>query len=324
MTVHGQQAAGVAAPSPVPGQRLDPQPKRLGPTLRKLDAKGEAAGSGYRAFLRFSHTNASLLAAGTSYYVFLAVFSILVFAFGVTALIGGEALAEAITQSVSEAFPGLIGDNSVSPQQLQQVGEATSTLGLVLLLVSGSGAMVATSNSLHLIYGAPKDPRNPVVARVRLLAWMLLIVPLIGVSYIPAVVLGNFVEPVRQWLDLEGGFGTLLLFTLSAVLSVLLNGVVVWLLLGHLGGIRPARRPLVIGAAAGAVGLEVIKYALSFIVAWSVNKPQYGAFAAPITMLLVLYLQTAIVYAAACLTAGIAITTAAVTGEPRSNPEVSH
>lgn len=31
------------------------------------------------------------------------------------------------------------------------------------------------------------------------------------------------------------------------------------------------------------------------------NKPQYGAFAAPIAMLLVLYLETLVLYLAACL-----------------------
>ena len=93
------------------------------------------------------------------------------------------------------------------------------------------------------------------------------------------------------------------------VASVALNGVVVWLLLGHLGGIKPARRPRLIGSAFGAVGLEIVKYLLSFIIAWSVGKPQYGAFAAPIAMLLVLYLEILLVYLAACLAAGVAVAT---------------
>jgi membrane protein len=304
-----EEPARAAVPPPIPGEPVDPPPKELEKTLRKIDRKGDAAGSGYRAFLRYSHTNASLLAAGTTYYIFLAVFSILVAAFGLTALIGGAELADTVSRSASEAFPGLIGDQGVSPQQLQEVGRTTSIIGLLLLVFSGSGAMVAASNSLHLIYGAPKDSRNFVVARARLLAWMLLIVPLIGLSYIPSVVLGNFVQPVMDALGLQGGFWTFLLFAASALLSVLLNGLVVWLMLGHLGGIKPARRPRLIGSAIGAVGLEIVKYLLSFIIAWSVNKPQYGAFAAPIAMLLVLYIQTLIVFLAACVAAGIAVAT---------------
>jgi membrane protein len=219
---------------------------------------------------------------------------------------------------VNEAFPGLIGDQGISTSELQQVGQTTSVIGLLALLFAGSGAMVAASNSLHLIYGAPKDPRNFVLNRARLLAWMLLIVPLIGLSFVPSVVIGNFAQPVMDWLGLEGGFWTFVLFALTAVVSILLNGLVVWLMLGHLGGIQPARRPRLIGAALGAVGIEILKYLLSFIIAWSVGKPQYGAFAAPIAMLLVLYLETLVVYVSACLTAGIAV----ATGDPHPEPDL--
>lgn len=294
---------------PIPGEPVDPPPKRIAKTLAKVDRKGAAAGSGYRAFLRYSHTNASLLAAGTTYYAFLALFAILVFVFGLTALIGGEELAQTATDSLNKAFPGLIGDQGISPQQLEQVGQTTSIIGLLVLLFSGSGAMVALSNSLHLIYATPKDPRNFVVARLRLLAWMLLLVPLIGLSFVPSTLIGTFADPVMQFLGIQGGFWTYALFGLTAVVSIALNALVVWLILGHFGGVRPARRARLIGSLVGAIGIEVLKYLLSFIIAWSVGKPQYGAFAAPIAMLLVLYLEVLVLYFAACLTAGIAVAT---------------
>ena len=319
MTVSTQEEpAPAAVPPPIPGRPVDPEPKALQQAVRRADSKGDAAGSAYRAYLRYGHTNASLLAAGTAYYVFLAVFSILVFAFGMTAIIGGQDLADTVTSTASEAFPGLIGDQGVSAQDLQEVGRKTSIVGLLALLFSGSGAMVAASSSLHLIYGAPKDPRNFVLSRLRLLAWMLVIVPLIGLSFVPSIVIGNFVGPVMQWLNLEGGFWTLVLFALTAAASLGLNGLVIWLMLGHLGGIKPARRPRLVGAGVGAVAIEVLKYLLSFIIAWSVNKPQYGAFAAPIAMLLVLYLETLAVYVCACLTAGIA----AATQDPHEEAEL--
>ena len=55
-------------------------------------------------------------------------------------------------QGVSNAFPGLIGEQGVSPETLAQVGQTTSALGLLVLLYSSSGAMVALSNSMHLIW----------------------------------------------------------------------------------------------------------------------------------------------------------------------------
>ena len=94
---------------------------------------------------------------------------------------------------------------------------------------------------------------------------------------------------------------------LTAVLSIGLNALVVWLILGHMGGIRPPRDARLAGTAVGAVGIEIHKYLLSFIIAWSVSKPQYGAFAAPIALLLVLYLESLTLYVAASLTAGMAV-----------------
>jgi membrane protein len=294
---------------PIPGEPVDPPPKHIAKTLAKVDRKGVAAGSGYRAFLRYTHTNAPLLAAGTTYFAFLSLFAILVFVFGLAALIGGERLAQTTTESVNRAFPGLIGGQGISAEQLQEVGQTTSLLGLAILLVSGSGAMLALSNSIHLIYATPKDPRNFVAARLRLLAWMLLLVPLIGLSFVPSTLISTFAQPVMDTLGLQGGFWTYALFGLTAVVSILLNALVVWLILGHLGGVKPERRPRLIGAFIGAIGIEVLKYLLSFIIAWSIGKPQYGAFAAPIAMLLVLYLEVLVLYFAACLTAGIAVAT---------------
>ena len=295
-----------SVPPPIPGEPVDPSPRQIGATLAKVDDKGTAAGSLYRAFLRFSQANVPLLTAGTTYFVFLAVFSILVVIFGLTALLGAEALADTVTQTVERAFPGLVGDQGISPQTLQEVGQTTSTIGLLVLLYSGTGSMVALSNSMHLIYGAPKDPRNFVVARVRLLAWMLLLVPMIGLSFLPSVVISVFTGTFVSLLGISGGFWTIPVVVLSVALSIALSASVVWLILGHLGGIRPPRRPRLIGAVVGAFGMEVLTYLLSFIVAWSVSKPQYGALAAPIAMMLVLYLEVLVIYLSACLVAGIA------------------
>jgi uncharacterized BrkB/YihY/UPF0761 family membrane protein len=243
----------------------------------------------------------------------------LVFAFGLAALIGGEELANTVTESVSNAFPGLIGDEGVSPETLAQVGQTTSLIGLIVFLYSGSGAMVALSSSMHQIYGAPKDPRNFVVARGRLLAWMLLLAPLIALSFVPSVLISNFLGPVEEALNLTGSIWSTLLVMLTGLVSISINALVVWLILGHMGGIKPARTPRLVGTAVGAIAIEILKYLLGFIIAWSVSKPQYGAFAAPIAMLLVLYLESLVLYTAASLTAGMAV----AVGEDGVTPDVT-
>ena len=319
MTETPSSSTMAAAPGPIPGEPTDPPPKPIAETVAKLDDKATAAGVGYRAFLRFSHAKVTLLAAGTTYYLFLSVFAMLVFAFGLAALIGGEELANTVTESVSNAFPGLIGDEGVSPETLAQVGQTTSLIGLIVFLYSGSGAMVALSSSMHQIYGAPKDPRNFVVARGRLLAWMLLLAPLIALSFVPSVLISNFLGPVEEALNLTGSIWSTLLVMLTGLVSISINALVVWLILGHMGGIKPARTPRLVGTAVGAIAIEILKYLLGFIIAWSVSKPQYGAFAAPIAMLLVLYLESLVLYTAASLTAGMAV----AVGEDGVTPDVT-
>jgi uncharacterized BrkB/YihY/UPF0761 family membrane protein len=71
----------------------------------------------------------------------------------------------------------------------------------------------------------------------------------------------------------------------------------------------------------GAIGIEILKSVMSSIVSWSVSKPQYGAFAVPITVLLVLYLLTLVTYVAASLTAGVAETDGAATPADATEPD---
>ena len=87
---------------------------------------------------------------------------------------------------------------------------------------------------------------------------------------------------------------------------MLLNFLVMHLMLGRLGGIRPARGPLFVGAAVGAVVIELLKQLMALLVGFVIDKPQYGALSAPIGIMFVLYLQSSALYLVASLTAALA------------------
>lgn len=294
--------AAVASPPPIPGTPIDPPPNDP-PEI--VQGKGSLAGIAYRAYSRFSSAKATLLAAGTTYYLFLAMFAVLAFGYGIVAAFGADSMASLLTKALGQAFPGLVGSNGIDPAQLRSTGRASSVFGLLLLLYSGGGAMVAASNSLHLIYGAPPDPRAFIKARARLLGWLVVLGPLVLVSFaIPTIVasvagtadgfLGSTSVPSGVWI------------VGSMLVVLVIDFSILYLLLGVLGGIRPERAARLSGAAAGAVGVAVLKYFLGFIVAWSISRPQYGAFAMPITVLFVLFLLTVALYASAAITAGVA------------------
>jgi len=294
-----------ASPPAIPGKRTDPPLKDLPAIVETIDEKSLTAGIVYRAFSRFSFAKATLLAAGTTYYLFLAMFAMLAFAFGTAAAFGTDEFSIYLTDALREALPGLVGEEGIDPAQLRAVGRSSSIVGLILLLYAGGGAMAAASGSMHVIYGAPPDPRNFLFERARLLGLLMLIAPLILVSF----AIPNVVASVTR--------NATSLLTSSTVPSVVVNvGVllvmlvidfaILYLLLGVLGGIRPERHARLIGAGIGAVVVGVLKYFMGFIIAWSISKPQYGSFTMPITVLFVLYLLTLSLYGSASVTAGIA------------------
>lgn len=304
--VDGMQTFSVSGPPPIPGKAIDPSPEKILSKVEKADSKGKTVGTMFRALMRFTYAESPLLAAGTAYYAFLAVLAIVVAAFGIAALVGGETLINAITASLSKAFPGLVGDNGLSPSQLQSVGTTTSIVGLVLLLFSGAGAMIALSRTIHIIFGAPKDGRKYMIMRLRLLAWMLVLVPLMALSFIPAVAITDFAKPILTSMGVQSGVVSALLLVITEVVSLGLNFLVIWLIFSHLGGIRPSRHARLVGCIFGAIGIEILKYLLSAIIGWSMSKPQYGAFAAPIAMMFVLFLESLVLCLAACFTAATA------------------
>lgn len=296
-------------PPPIAGEVIDPPPKETPDKVKQIDeregAVGTGVGVGYRAYARFSHSQATLLAGGTTYYMFLAMFSILAFGYGLAAAFGADQIAEYLTEAIGEAFPGLLGEEGIDPEQLKSVGQTTSIVGLVGLLYGGGGAVIAAMRSIHLIYGAPKDPRNYVVARLRALVWLAAIGPLILVSFVASSVTTNVSNQFLETLDITWTGPGILLNISTALLTLGVNFLIVYLLLGNFGGIRPPRQSRLIGAAVGAVVIELLKTAMTLILGFAIDKPEYGALAAPIGILFVLYLQAMALYGCAALTAGI-------------------
>ncbi|MCV2395387.1 YihY/virulence factor BrkB family protein [Actinotalea sp. M2MS4P-6] len=298
------------APLPIPGDVIDPPPRPAPPVIGRLEARegplGVVVTVGFRAYSRFSRAQVTLLAAGTTYYLFVGMFSIIAFAYGLTTALGAEQVASYITEAVAEAFPGLLGEGGIDPEQMRAVGQTTSIIGGVGLLYAGTGAVVAASRSIHVIFGAAKDPRNVVLARLRSLGWLFVLLPLVLLSYVASTFTANVADRLLEVLGVSWQGPGVLLNVGSGALTLVVNFLVIYLMLGNLGGIRPHRLARLVGAGVGGFAIEVLKTLMALLVGYTIDKPQYGALAVPIGVLFVLYLQSLAVYAAACLTAGIA------------------
>jgi membrane protein len=265
--------------------------------------------------MRFTLADAALLAAGTTYYLFLAVFALTVLAFGIASTLGADRLNVLINDALSGMFPGLVGSSGIDAANLSSLGHSTSIIGLVVLLYSGGGAIQAAKLSIHQIYGIGKDARNYFVSRLILTGWMLVVAPLILISFAPTVLVRAFADPVLKWIDI-GWFSHAGLSWLAFGVALAFNFLVLMIMLSFLGGVRPSRRSRILGAALGAVAIEGLKAVAGLIVNWSIGNPRYGAFAAPISALLMLYLQSVILYGSAAVTAAFAEQAVVIEAEP--------
>jgi membrane protein len=307
---YGRSVDTTSALPPIPGRLIDPPAKDLPRQVLSLELRrgpvGTSVSLGMRTSNRFTQSRGTLLAAGTTYYLFLALFSALTLAYGLTAALGAEQLSAYVTEALSAAFPGLVGGSGIDPEQLRSTAQATSIVGAVGLLYGATGAVLGASRSLHALYGAPNNTRNVVWVRFWALGWFLVLAPLVLLSFVSASFTADLSTRLLNALGLQWEGSTLLLSAAALVLTMLLNFLVMHLMLGRLGGIRPARRPLLVGAAVGAVAIELLKQLMAVLVGFVVDKPQYGALSAPIGIMFVLYLQSSALYLVASLTAALA------------------
>jgi membrane protein len=293
-----------AAPPPILGTPIDPPPRKVPGYAETLD-RTAVGGIGYRAMRRYSYANVGLLASGTAYYLFLSLFSLLAVAYGVMAIFGADLLAKTLTDSLDDALPGLVGEHGINPAQLRSTGLTAGLAGLVVLLYSGLGAVSGAASSMHVIFGAPPDPRSLVRAKTRHLVLLISVAPLVVVSFGSASLASSLIRPALEAIGWDSAPVRAALTGVGLTLGFVVDVLIMWILLGRLGGIRPLPRPRLIAGLIGALAAGIIKQLLDVIIAWSLDKPLYGAFAAPLAVLFVLSLLATVLYASAAIAGGI-------------------
>ena len=296
--------AAAAAPPPIAGTSVDPPPHDVPAYAERLD-RTVAGGIAYRAVRRYTYAHVGLLSSGTAYYLLLSLFSLLAVTYGVIALVGADRLADVLTEALGGALPGLVGSDGIDPEQLRSTGTTAGIVGLAFLLYSGLGAVGGASSSMHLIFGAPPDPRSFVTAKARHLLVLVTVAPMVVVSFASASPTSSLIRPALEALGWDSATVRAALIGVGLTVGFVVDVAILWILLGRLGGIRPWRRPRLVASLVGALAVGVVKQLLELIVAWCLDKPQYGVFAAPLAILFVLSLLTTVLYAAAALAGGI-------------------
>jgi membrane protein len=245
-------------------------------------------------YSRFSEIEITDRAATLTYYGFLSLFPALIVAVALLALFGNyPATYESIIDTLREAAPGPAVDtiDSALRNVLQNSGSAGRLLGigLVVSLVSASGATGAAIRSLDVING--RHGRGIVGSRVAQLLLTLTLMALLLLAFTALLVAGPLFSSIADAAGLEASSRSLVSALrypvgLAALLAALL-------LLYWRGPAGPKRRPLehLPGALlAAALGLIASVGFSVYVSHFSSYDATYGALGAIIVLLIWLYL----------------------------------
>ncbi len=212
---------------------------------------------------RYDRVQGDLLAAGVTYYVFLALFPVLLLAASVAGFVlsGDAELEQRLVTGIRDAVPGSTGDD-LAEQAGREIDLATTfgLVGLAGFLFVGLGAVDKLRIGMDVVWRGRPDPPDFLVDRLKDLG------ALLGLGAAAAVSIAlttSGTAASSQVLDLLGLAQAPGAFLLTAVVAIALalvgdTLVFLWLLKGVPGNPFGVRE-LLPGAVFGAVGLEVLK-----------------------------------------------------------------
>ena len=294
--------------SPIPGKWVDPPPKQTAGTVVAIENRTRTGAIVYLSILRFNAARGTLLAGGATYYSFVATFAILALTFAGLATLGAEEIVNWVNRALESYFPQLISSDGLNPEALRAAGQSAGIVGALFFLYSGTGVINALSAGLHIINGAPKDPRNFAWKKVLQLGWLLVLLLLLATSLTPFVLLNEVGEPIRDFFGIQDSIVVShTVNVLGYCLAFVINFFSIYLMFKFLGGIRPERYAMIYGAIFFATASFILRAGMVYILGWAVERPQYGAFAVPVAMLLSYYLQWLVVFFAASISAAVAL-----------------
>ena len=216
-----------------------------------------------RAGGRYQRTQGDLMAAGVTYFAFLALFPVLLLAASVIGLVlaGNELLQQELFAAIRDTFPGTIGRTLV--RQLREAIDGAGFIGLIALagfLYAGLRTMDKLRIGMERIWKGHVD--DPDVLRDNVQDLVALVV--LGAVGLASLGLTGGVTQATSWvLDLlrlsdEPGFGVLT-WVLGIALAIAADTVVFLWLLRVVPSVSHPLRLLLPGALFGAAGLGVLK-----------------------------------------------------------------
>lgn len=284
---------------PILGRPLDP-PDVDPPLISASVARWRRVAWLWRWWERFRDGRGTQSAKAIAFYSFFGLISGLALAFAVAASV--PQYREFLLEVLTEALPGLVGDDGLDPDQLASVGSTVGIVGSLVLAYSAISIVRAVDDGVRLVYGVQYEPRSFAPKTLRFGAYLLALAALMGLSYVGSSASAGLFRPVLASVGITGAVADRIVLALGLTASVLLNAVVIMIIVSRLGGVQPQRwrwRACLLGGAA----LEVVKLGSTVFVSLTVANPRYLSFGAPVAMLLLFYAMSVVVLASAAFLA---------------------
>lgn len=285
--------------TPIMGTTLDPVDQDP-PLIAGITHRWQTAAWAWRWWERFRDGRGTLSAKGIAFYSFFGVLSGLAIAFAVAA--ARPQYEDILLQIVDEALPGIVGPEGIDPERLGTVGTTVGLVGGLVLVYSALSVVRAIDDGVRLVFGVQYDPRTFAVKTARALGYLLLLTPLVGLSYVASSATAGVFRSVLVSIGLSGTPINLAVVAVGLATGIGLNAVVIVMVISRLGGVRPERWRWR-GALIGGLALEVIKIGATYFVSLVAANPRYLSFGAPVAMLLLFYAMAVVVLAAAAFVA---------------------
>ncbi|MER7397065.1 YihY/virulence factor BrkB family protein [Streptomyces sp. NPDC000151] len=239
----------------------------------------------WRAYQRMDRVHWTRLAAALTFTSFVALFPLLTVAAAIGAALLSDAQLREFQGRLADQVPGIAGQLDIG-----SLVDNAGTVGVIAgaaLLFTGVSWVQSLRDCLRAVWENDDEDGNFFLAKARDGALLLGLGGVALVSLACSVFASAAVGRVAQAIGIpEDGAGSVLLKLAGFLIAVLADFLLLAYVLTQLPGAEPPRRAVAVAALIGAVGFEVLKYALSGYLQGVASKNMYGAFGTPIALLL--------------------------------------
>jgi membrane protein len=261
-----------------------------------------------RTLVRYSRANGGLLAGGIAYSALFSLVAILTIALTVfaTVLGGYQALDRQVEDQLSSWFPGVLktgGKGLVAPSSWVESGalSVTSLIAGLVLVWSALSAMGAVQTGVRAMFALAPRRSSAWLSRL----WALVGFAGLGLGLLASAVVSVGAASAGQWAGrtLGGGGVAVAVRWAGYGAAVVVDAACVALVFTVVAGARPGRRDLIVGSAAAAVAMGLLKHLGTRVVAHATANVLLASAATVVTLLVWVNLMARVVLYAAAWTA---------------------